>query len=202
MIWGGFTPLFLVQHPYIAGCHCFKTPPFWSHRFTARDKWSDFIWRKVLQLHVSPCAWERPDGWVQWGTFHLGELNLPNGLRTGKLKDFYKTELKRTGTKISWKNLMQPVTLSCVFLLLEVPVELDDWVWHPCRTQAPPQSVRKLKTKPKGEAGDVTVSQWLPIFKHSIPMSIWQNPQHNHNWRDSLRVACETKPFFIQFPGD
>ena len=38
---------------------------------TCRDKWSDFIWRKVLQLRVCPCAWERPDaessGGFQWG---------------------------------------------------------------------------------------------------------------------------------------
>jgi len=32
-----------------------------------------------------------------------GELNLPQ-LRTGKLKDFYKTELKRTGKNHSCKN--------------------------------------------------------------------------------------------------
>ena len=37
--------------------------------------------------------------WVQGVASSGGELNLPQWLRTGKLKDFYKTELKRTGTK-------------------------------------------------------------------------------------------------------
>ena len=48
-------------------------PPFTAAKTTGtcRDKWSDFIWRKVLQLHVCPCAWERPDaeskGWLPVG---------------------------------------------------------------------------------------------------------------------------------------
>lgn len=44
-----------------------QTPPA-----PARDKWSDFIWRKVLQLHVCPCAWERPDAESSRGGFQLG----------------------------------------------------------------------------------------------------------------------------------
>ena len=44
-----------------------------------------------------------------------GELNLPRWPRTGKLKDFYKTELKRTGKNNSCKNyiMVYCVTLGC-----------------------------------------------------------------------------------------
>ena len=72
---------------------------------------------------------------------------------------------------------------------------IDDWFWNR-RTQAPPQSVRKLK-KPKGEARDCRLTT-CPIFKHLIPR---QNPQETQNWRDSFRVTCETKLFSIQLPG-
>lgn len=91
-------------------------------------------------------------------------------------------------------------------LLLEVRAEngesvrllIDDWFWNR-RTQAPPQSVRKLK-KPKGEAQDCQQSRsTCPIFKHLIPMT---KPTGNSELERSSRVTCETKLFSIQLPGD